>query len=179
MMTMAGLADRELRWEKADRASGGGYRLRDGDATVATLRFRSAWGTLATAESADGCWTFKRVGFLQTRVTIRPCGSEQELAVFKNNSWSGGGTLELPDGRRYQADTNGWMTSYTFSSEADDAPLVRYRRIGGLLHLSSDVGITHAGAEVPELPWLVMLGWYLTVQLHNDASSASAAAVAT
>lgn len=57
MKRMADLAGRELRWVKSD-----GYELRDGDTVAATLRFRSMWGSLATAESADGCWTFKRVG---------------------------------------------------------------------------------------------------------------------
>ena len=52
------------------------YELRSADALVATLRFRSIWGTFATAQSGDGCWTFKRVGFWQTRATIHPCDSE-------------------------------------------------------------------------------------------------------
>ena len=42
------------------------YELRAGDELIATLRFRSSFGSFATAESADGCWTFKRVGFWQT-----------------------------------------------------------------------------------------------------------------
>ena len=33
------------------------YELRAGDVPVATLSFRSDWGSLATAESADGCWS--------------------------------------------------------------------------------------------------------------------------
>jgi len=41
------------------------YELHAGDELVATLRFRSSFGTLATAQSADGCWTFKRAGFFQ------------------------------------------------------------------------------------------------------------------
>ena len=97
------------------------------------------------------------------------------MAVFKNNTWTGGGTLELPDGRRYQADTNFWMTAFTLTSESGEA-LVRYRRIGGLLTLSAAVEITPAGASVPELPWLVMLGWYLVVQLHNDSAAAGSTA---
>ena len=178
MVRIADLAGRELRWVKAARADGGGYQLRDGEDVVATLGFRSSWGTLATAKSADGCWTFKRVGFLQTRVTIRACDSEEEIAVFKNNSWSGGGTLELPDGRRLAADTNCWMTTYGFTSETGE-PLVRFRKIGGLLHLSSAVEILPAGATFSRAPWLVMLGWYLAVQMHNDAAVASSAGVAS
>jgi hypothetical protein len=172
MKRIADLAGRDLRWAKADRRTGG-YELRDGDEVVATLKFRSSWGTLATAESADGCWTFKRVGFLQTRATIRACGSEDEIAVFKNNTWTGGGTLEMPDGRRLEADTNCWMTTFSFASDTGQA-LVRFRKIGGLINLSSAAEITPAGAAFASAPWLVMLGWYLTVQMHNDASSMAA-----
>ena len=163
----ADLAGRELRWVKAN-----GYELRDGDTVVATLRFRSRWGSLATAESADGCWTFKRVGFLQTRVTIRKCESEDEIAVFKNNSWTGGGTLEFADGRRLTADTNCWQTKFAFSTETGE-PLVRFTKIFGLLKLSSNVEILQ-GSAIP--PWLVMLGWYLSVQMHNDAAASASAA---
>ena len=85
------------------------YELRADDEVIATLRFRSSFGTFATAESADGCWTFKRIGFWKTKATIRACGSETEIAFFKNNTWSGGGTLELSDGRKFQATTNLWQ----------------------------------------------------------------------
>jgi hypothetical protein len=152
MKRIADLIGRELRWVKGD-----GYELQDGDETVATLRFRSIWGSLATAESADGCWTFKRVGFFQTRATIRRCDSDEEIAVFKNNTWSGGGTLEFPDGRRMQADTNCWMTKFAFTDETGET-LVRFHKIGGLIKLSSTVEILPAG-----------------VQLHNDAAAGSAA----
>lgn len=51
------------------------YELCAGEALVAVMRLRSAWGTLATASSADGCWTFKRVGFWQNKASIRyRCG---------------------------------------------------------------------------------------------------------
>ena len=171
MKRIADLAGHELHWTKGDRHTA--HVLRVGDETVATLRFRSAWGSLATAESADGCWTFKRVGFLQTRVTIRRCDSEDEIAVFKHNSWTGGGTLEM-DGHRYLADTNCWMTTFGFSTDAGE-PLMRFRKIKGLMRLSSAVEILPAGAALHHAPWLVMLGWYLTVQMHNDAAVVSAA----
>jgi hypothetical protein len=150
------------------------YELLDGDELVANLRFRSSFGSLATGESEDGCWTFKRVGFWQTRATIRKCGADQDLAVFRNNTWTNGGTLELPDGRRYAANTNFWMTSYEFSTEAG-MPLVTYRRIDGVWHLSSRVEIQPGATALDELPWLVMLGWYLTVMLHMDSASVVAA----
>jgi len=164
------LVGRELNWVHPDwrRME---YELQDGTECAATLRFRTTWGTHATAESGDGCWTFKRVGFLQTRATIRACGADDELASFRNNAWKGGGILELPDGRRYPANTNFWMTSFDFTTEAGD-PLVTYRRIGGLLQLSSAMEIQPAAVSVGEFPWIAMLGWYLAVQLHRDSALA-------
>ena len=40
------------------------YELRSDNELIATLGFRSLLGSFATAESAEGCWTFKRTGFL-------------------------------------------------------------------------------------------------------------------
>ena len=37
------------------------YELRSDNELIATLGFRSLLGSFATAESADGCWTFKRI----------------------------------------------------------------------------------------------------------------------
>lgn len=150
------------------------YDLQAAGARLATLRFRSSLGSLATAECGAGCWTFKRVGFWQTKATIRECGAGRDLAVFRNNTWENGGTLVLADGRQYPANTNFWMTEFEFASEAG-ASLVQYLQIGGLLHLSARVLIQPAAADLAELPWLVALGCYLIVMLHQDSAAAAAA----
>lgn len=167
---------RELEWVQPS-AWKMEYELRAGDDLIATLRFRSSFGSFATAESADGCWTFKRVGFWQTRVTIRGCGSEMDIAMFKNNTWSGGGTLELPDGRKILATTNLWQTNFEFQTEAGEA-LVRFKT-GGLVHLSATVEIEPAAAQVPELPWVVMFGLYLAVMMSSDTAATAGAVVAS
>jgi hypothetical protein len=149
------------------------YELRASDELIATLRFRSSFGSFATAEGADGCWTFKRVGFWQTRVTIRGCGSDTDIAMFKNNTWSGGGTLELPDGRKILATTNLWRTNFEFKTEAGEV-LVRFKS-GGLVHLSAKVEIQPDVAGVPELPWVAMFGWYLIVMMYMDTAGTVAA----
>ena len=164
------VADRPLRWTQP-RTFAQDYELRAGDIPIGTLVFGSAFGSRATGESGDGCWTFKRVGFIAMHVTIRACGSEQDLAVFRNNTWSGGGMLELPDGRTYRANSNFWQTRYAMETEAG-LPLITLSRVGGLLHLSSDVEIHLAARSFAELPWLVMLGWYLTVMQHRDGAVA-------
>ena len=162
------LVGRELKWIQPHTLKRE-YDLQSAGDVVATLRFRSAFGSLATGESADGAWTFKRVGFFANRVNVRVRDTETDIAIFKNNTWTNGGTLQFPDGHEVLANTNFWATEYSLQTPSQ-SPLVTYRRIGGLLHLSSTVEIAHAAAALPELPWLVMLGWYLTVNLHVDAA---------
>lgn len=149
------------------------YELRAGKDQVASLRFRSSFGTLATAESADGCWTFKRTGFFQSRVTVRACGNERDLAVFKNNTWKGGGTLELADGRTFLVNTNFWQSAYEFRDSAEQ-PLVRFKTNLGLMQQSAEVEILPAAGYLSELPWMVLLGWYLAVMLNNDSAASTA-----
>ncbi len=173
MIKLTELIGRELKLRQP-RALQNKYEILDGEAVAAVLSFRSAFGTLATAESAEGAWTFKRVGFFRPRVTVRASDQGPDMAVFKNNTWANGGTLELPDGRRYLADTNFWETRFEFRTDAGEA-LIRYRNVGGLLHLSSVIEIQRFVAETP---WMVLLGSYLIVMMRQD-SAAVAAVVAT
>jgi hypothetical protein len=157
-----------LRWTQP-RTMTRHFELRADADVLATLTFVTMFGSLAKGESADGCWTFKRGGFIRTHVTVRECQAQEDLAIFRNNTWSGGGTLELPDGRRYAANSNFWQTRYDIRT-IDETPVVTFERIRGMLHLGSEVTM-HAGSRrLPELPWLIMLGWYLTVMQHRDAA---------
>jgi len=170
MDKIANFAGRPLLWRRVGLLKAE-YELQSDDLVAATLQFRSAWGTFATARSADGCWTFKRIGFWQTRATIRACDCEDEIASFKNNTWSGGGTLEFPDGRQYPANTNFWQTQYEFTTAAGE-PLIHFRN-RGLFGSSSEVTILPLAKEMPELPWMVALGWYLIIMMQNDTAAAT------
>jgi len=148
------------------------YELRAGDEVAARLRFRSAFGSFATGESADGCWTFKRVGFFQTRVTIRQCGEEADIATFKNSTWSGGGTLELAGGTKLLVTTSFWQTKLQFTTESG-SPLVQFNT-GGMIHLNATVEIDPAAEGLEQLPLVVLLGWYLVVMMYNDSAASAA-----
>jgi len=56
------------------------FELLAGEQSVLTLRWNSGTGTLATAESAGGTWTLKRVGFLNPQVSVRVPGSTDDVA---------------------------------------------------------------------------------------------------
>ena len=148
------------------------YELRAGDEVAARLQFRSAFGSFATGESAGGCWTFKRVGFFQTRVSIRQCGEEADIATFTNNTWSGGGTLDLTGGTKLLVTTSFWQTKLQFTTESG-SPLVQFNT-GGMIHLSATVEIDPAAERREDLPLIVLLGWYLVVMMHNDSAASAA-----
>lgn len=166
MPKLSSLARRPLKWVQPKMLKME-YELQDDGRLVATVIFRSMFGSLATASSDDGAWTFKRTGFFHPVVTVRLEGKEKDIAFFRNNTWSRGGTLELADGRKYLASTNFWATTYEFTTEAGEH-LISFTRVGGVLHMSTDVEIHRAAAHMPEMPWIVMLGWYLIVLMHRD-----------
>jgi hypothetical protein len=173
MPAIGQLAGQRLRWVQPSGWSMK-YRLEADAQPVASLEFRSLLGSFATGESEDGAWTFKRTGFLRTSVTIRKRGEDADVARFANSTWSGGGTLHLPDGRALRASTNLWHSQIVFETEAGERLLTFSG--GGILHLSTEVEIEPAGAKMPELPWIVMLGCYLVVMLRSDSGAAAAAA---
>ena len=69
------------------------------------------------------------------------------------------------------------MTSYQFTN-AQDEPLVRFTKLGGMFHLSCNVQVEPAGVKLAEMPWLVALGLYFIVKMREDTSGAAAAAAA-
>lgn len=173
MRKIVELADQQLKWVQPS-ALKMQYELLAGDQLVSTLKFRSLFGTFATGESADECWTFKRVGFWQTRVTVRPCDRDTEVATFRNNTWSSGGTLEMFDRRKFPATTNFWQTNFEYQNESGNT-LIQFKR-GGLLHLSATVEIQPRAVRMPELPMMVILGCYLIVMMNMDAAVVSGGA---
>jgi len=70
-----------LRWLQRDKRS---FSLRGPNQTVfATLEFQTEDESLATAATAAGAWTLKRVGFFKPAVSVRPVGSETPVALFR------------------------------------------------------------------------------------------------
>src|SRR3982074_1250153 len=96
MRSISEMAGQELVWAQPSVMKQA-FELRAGDEVVATLVFQRS--SLARAETARKSWTFRREGFWHPRVTVRPADSDQNEALFRP-SWTGGGSLELGDGRQ-------------------------------------------------------------------------------
>lgn len=145
------------------------YELLSGTDVVATLTLRTAFGTMAEARSADGAWTFKRVGFWQTRATVRWEGESHDLAVFEHDTWKGGGTLKMAGGSAILVTTNFWQSRIEFQLPEGDV-LFRYLT-EGFMRQEAGLEVAARAERMADLPWLILFGWYLVVMMHQDAAA--------
>lgn len=167
MRKIAEASGREMKWAQHS-ALHMRYELAGPDGPIGGLEFENLLGSRATGESGDGTWTFKRVGFWQQKASVRKAGADSDLAVFKNNTWIGGGTLEFSQGRSFRATTNFWKTKFAWETEAGEW-LVRFD-YGGVFRKHANVEVSYGAKSLPELPILVLFGWYLAVMLARDHS---------
>ncbi len=157
------------------------YELRWGEETLAWLTFRSSTGTLATAESAEGSWTFKRVGFLNPRITVRAAGSEEDLAVYQPKFW-GDGVLSFKSGLHFAwKPTNFWSTAWAFVDAEENVviafqPGVEKEKLRDILKTQFRLTLHHIGAIRETAPLLATLGMYLLILHQEDAAAAGAVA---
>jgi hypothetical protein len=152
------------------------FELRDNGEIVATLAFESKSGTLATARTADGTWTFKRVGFLNPHITVRCAGDDQDLAVYEPRLL-GGGILSFPQGLKMKwKPTSFWGNSWSFVL-SDENILVGFK--SGLEHNKlADIFKTQATVDINPIPYvkkyltmLAAFGMYLILMEHEESAS--------
>jgi len=158
------------------RAAENLFELRDGAGELyATLDFKTAFGTLAFAETAHGRWSFKRVGFLNAAVTVRAEGASENLAVFQPKFF-GGGELAFPDGGVALWQTgNFWQTEWAFL-DSRRQPLARFgpgpkAGLSGLFKTQATVTVERSALAAERLALLVTLGFYLVVLHRHDSST--------
>jgi hypothetical protein len=174
MKSIRDVAGGELGWVQPARTKQA-FELQSGDDVVGTL----VWArmSLATGETADGSWTFKREGFWHPRITVRVTGSEDNVALFSPN-WGGGGTLDIVGRQPLRfASANFWRSQWDWSGAAGE-PLVHFKSRQGLLKMEGQVEIVAEAAASPDVPMLVVLGWYLLILFARDAAASSAGTVA-
>jgi hypothetical protein len=169
MKSIHEFANQELLWVQP-KALQRTYELRAGDDVVATLRWEKAWGSLVTAVTAKRQWTFKRVGFLHPRVTIRQAGSESDLALVELR-WHGGGDVQFANGRRFHwRNTSFWRGEWAFIT-LEGEKLIQFKHRFSLTKMKGHVEIEAGARALPELSLLAALGWYLMGLMSEDAAA--------
>jgi hypothetical protein len=137
----------------------------------ATLEFETKAGSLATGKTAEGQWTFKRVGFFKPCISVRPLGLETEVALFQQ------GRVRFAAGRVFV-----WKPTRRRGKEMgfenqEGHRLLRLQPQFGLRKWEARLEIEPAKAEGKELAILVLLGWYISLLQQEDVESDLTAAV--
>jgi hypothetical protein len=161
------------------------FELRLKDDLFGTLVFPKSVGSLAQAETSEGRWTFKRVGFFSTRITVRKSGEENDIAAFKPNLMVTSGVLEFSNGNKYQwHSANFWETKFEFK-DANGEIVVTFRsgvedpKLKDWFKTQARVEIAEHKNNLPELSIMILLGWYLIIVLQMDSSAGAVVAVAS
>jgi hypothetical protein len=161
------------------------YELRTEDELFGTLTFPKTFGSLAKAETADGKWTLKRVGYFNTRITIRKFGQENDIAVFKPNIMATTGIVHFANENSYQWSTsNFWNTKFEFKDKNGTAVVmfnsgINEPRLKDWFKTQARVEILDDKHNIEELATLIMLGWYLIIVLQMDSSAGAVVSAAT
>jgi len=145
------------------------HQMTRGDEVAATLSFGGMCGSLATAESAHGRWTFKRGGFLSPRVTVRKAGETNDLAVFYPK-WQGGGELRFTAGETYTLKSlNFWGGDWAFENQRGEI-VVSLHGPHGFLKSAGEIEVG-AASDHADVTLLAILGWYLRLLMLEDAAA--------
>jgi hypothetical protein len=163
------LSSSPLVWTQT-KPLGRSYDLRSGDSLVGHLRFDNPCGSLACAEVRSENWTFKRVGFLAPRITVRAGNSAVDLAVFRPY-WGGGGTVDVVGrGQFLWKCVNFWRSKWAFV-RTDNSPILQFSHQGVFSNASAKLEVEPSCLDFPELFLLVALGWYLMILAAEDAAA--------
>ena len=168
-MSLAEAVGHQLEWRQPEflhRA----YRLTDNGQEIGSLRFESIAGSRATAQCSGQTWTFKRIGFFATRITVREPGSDNDLAVF-TPTWTGGGSVDFNWGSRYHLrKKNFWGTEWAFEG-ADGTAAVSLSGVHGVFKEGGAASVAPSAAGLPETPVLLLLIWYVRILANEDAGA--------
>jgi hypothetical protein len=168
MQRLADVLRQPLRWSQPDKRQRV-YVLLASSRRMATLTFRSPSGSFAVGHSADGSWSFERIGLQPTVMTIRAEGERGELAMFEHHSPNDRGTLRLTGERSLIVATNPWRSQIEFQ-RADQQALFRCRTQGARRSIA-ELEVLPALDGMREMPWLLLFGGYLAVMAHEDAGA--------
>jgi len=155
-----------LTWSRLPHAETRTYTLKQDVATVGTLRWQKKRGSLVLGETKIGSWSFKRVGFFSTKVSVRTAESEQEIAAFYPSPF-GGGWAEFGGSRLWRLTARGlFKQTYEFIDTSG--------RVGLTLRPSGDdAEVILSGLSLDESTagLLALMMWYVVLLAADDAST--------
>lgn len=133
-----------------------------GDEILARMRVTGLARRRGFAETAEGAWTLRRMGWLPGRVDVQREGSDRVVARYERG-WIFAGSVELEkDPALHWRVLRLLPTEWGFL-DADGDVQVRFRSGLGLFRTPVRMTIEPTGARLDALPALALLGWYLVL----------------
>lgn len=172
MKSLTDLQETTLLWQQT-KTMQRSFVLTQGQDIYATLDFNSPFGTLAVAESAEGIWTYKRMGAFRPRISIRIKDIEQDIAIYTPKLWADG-TLEFKEKDILLWNhLSLWHNEWAFSTR-EGKVLLTFRpapreSLSDLFKFQLTVQIQDKVPHQEKLPILLTLGMYLMILQHQDS----------
>lgn len=152
------------------------YELHAGANLVATLYFPPTFGIghkSARGETSDGCWMFNSLS--GGRVSIKSCDTKNEVGLFARDKGDAGAVSLVNGQELFLVPLTNWMSRPAVRElQAESgASLVRLTITPGWTRRSGTVLIQPAAASLTELPWALILMWYLAMADASDSYTSS------
>ena len=159
-----------LVWTRIPKTRPREFALSAGSHILARLRWQKTVGSHAVGETTAGNWSFKRTGFLSTRVSVRAVGTDEEFAVFYPSMW-GGGRIDMRDRQSWFFRPKGFLSSrYELNDTQGRVVLsLALKRFG-------EVGELQFESPVPAdstASLLALTVWYVSLLNKEDAEAAA------
>jgi hypothetical protein len=177
MKTISTQAGLNLQWKRVGKSTPLVYELWGGQDLLARLKWTKDSGSLAIGESAQNVWSFKRIGFFATQVSVRVEGTEDTVAMFSPN-WRGDGKVTLSDNRGFVwKSTAFWKANYLLTDESGTV-IFSIKHSSSISPDTAEVRLGPARVDNSTLALLVMLAMYVGVlAIQDGADSATMVAV--
>ncbi len=150
------------------------FMLLAGDRPLAHLRWTRPGGSLAAAETSAASWSLKRGGFLTPHVTIRDASGRADVGRLEVHLRQG--TFDLVGGRSFRLRRAGLLVPAWQVTDASGALLAHIEPVREKARLEGgSVEVEPAGRTLPDLPLLLVVGWYFIVLawFEDEALAAS------
>ncbi|MBN2227693.1 MAG: hypothetical protein JW763_10045 [candidate division Zixibacteria bacterium] len=166
-----------LQWQRLKGTSCITYELYHENDPVARLYWTKPLGSLAIGESANGKWTFKRIGFFATPVSIRKEDAVSDFGLF-NPNWKGDGYVTLEGGKTFYWKSNSfWKSNVILTDDAGNAVLTMNHNGTASLEMAQII-TGSSKTDSATLTLLAILAIYVGVLAMQDDGASLAAIIA-
>jgi hypothetical protein len=175
MRSLTTAGNRPLEWASLKKRR---FELRCDSDVCAALAWQTMFGSLAVGEAGGNKWSFKRMGFFRTVITVREPDSETDLAVLRSTR-RGQALLTFTDGSTFTWKSTGEARREKGFYDDRERLLTAVRLNQKFLSISGEARILPHATNLTKLPILALLAWYRVYLEHEEETAVVMGAIAS